>query len=215
MADTLEYSDVAFPKARFTEDLLAELHAVAPSILVDEGDTLLIKHLYIERRMKPLNLYLYEANDAQIDHAMLEYGKAIKQLAAANIFAGDLLFKNFGVTRYDRVVFYDYDEIEYLTDCHFRYKPKPRNEEDELAAEPWYSIDPLDVFPEEFETFLLTDPRVKAAFMRYHANLLDAGWWQAMQKRVAGGQLDDVFPYPESMRFCNMFGAGRERDATA
>lgn len=206
MADTLEYSNVAFPKKRFTPELLDELRALAPSVIEEEGDTIVIKHMYIERRMVPLNIFLDKADDAERDHAIEDYGRAIKQLSAANIFAGDLLFKNFGVTRYGRVVFYDYDEIDYLTNCNFRKKPEAQTEEQELAAEPWYWVGPNDIFPEEFATFLLTDPRVRACFMRHHADLLDAGAWQAVQQVIAAGQMQDVFPYPEALRFCNLFG---------
>ncbi len=205
MADTLEYSDVAFPKKRFTAELLEELRALSPSVIEEEGDTIVIKHMYIERRMVPLNIFLDQADDAQRDRAIEDYGLAIKQLAAANIFAGDLLFKNFGVTRYGRVVFYDYDEIDYLTNCNFRQMPKPQTEEQELAAEPWYAVGPSDVFPEEFATFLLTDARVRACFLRHHADLLDAASWQSTQQRIAAGEMQDVFPYAEALRFCNLF----------
>lgn len=201
MADTLEYSDVAFPKNRFTPELLAELNALVPSQLEDDGKNLIIKHLYIERRMTPLNIYLDKANDQERDHVMQEYGRALKQLAAANIFAGDLLYKNFGVTRYSRVVFYDYDEIDYLTNCNFRRIPPPRNDEDELAAEPWYAVGANDIFPEEFAHFLLTDSKIRDRFMTHHADLLDADYWQATQQRIASGHVEDVFPYPESIRF--------------
>ena len=206
MADTLEYSDVAFPKKRFTPELLHELRTLAPSLIEEEGDNIVIKHMYIERRMVPLNIFLDKADDAKRDRAIDEYGRAIKQLAAANIFAGDLLFKNFGVTRYGRVVFYDYDEIDYLTNCNFRRKPQAQTEEQEMAAEPWYSVRPNDIFPEEFATFLLTDPRVRECFVRHHADLLEAESWQAVQQIIAAGQMQDVFPYPEALRFGALFG---------
>jgi isocitrate dehydrogenase kinase/phosphatase len=205
MADTLEYSDVAFPKARFTAELLDELRALVPTVIEEEGDSIVIKHMYIERRMVPLNIFLDKAGDKQRDHAIEEYGRAIKQLAAANIFAGDLLFKNFGVTRYGRVVFYDYDEIDYLTNCNFRKLPQAQTEEQELAAEPWYSVGPNDIFPEEFATFLLTDERVRDCFMRHHGDLLDVAYWQDTQQRIAAGQMQDVYPYAEALRFCNLF----------
>ncbi|WP_268602303.1 isocitrate dehydrogenase kinase/phosphatase-domain containing protein, partial [Escherichia coli] len=134
--------------------LLAELRREVPGKLEDLGDRIVIKHLYMERRMTPLNLYLEQANDQQMRDAIEEYGNAIKQLAAANIFPGDVLFKNFGVTRHGRVVFYDYDEICYMTEVNFRDIPPPRYPEDELACEPWYSIAPNDVFQEEFRHFL-------------------------------------------------------------
>ncbi|MFZ6672634.1 bifunctional isocitrate dehydrogenase kinase/phosphatase [Undibacterium sp. Xuan67W] len=205
MADTLEYSDVAFPRARFSDELLAEIKQFAPSILEEDDDEIIIKHLYIERRMVPLNIFLTEAekrgDDAAIEHGIAEYGNAIKELVAANIFPGDMLYKNFGVTRHSRVVFYDYDEIEYISDCNFRVIPQPRNEEDEISAEPWYPIARNDVFPEQFGTFLLGNIKVRQYFMKHHADLLTADYWQTRKKRIMEGKVDDVFPYPQEVRF--------------
>jgi isocitrate dehydrogenase kinase/phosphatase len=201
MTDILEYSDVAFPRSRFSDELIAELAAVAPSVIEFERDHVVVKHLYIERRMIPLNIYLEQADDAQRAHAMREYGDALKELAAVNIFAGDLLFKNFGVTRFGRVVFYDYDEIEYLVACNFRKIPPPPPGWDDMADDVWYPVGPHDVFPEEFETFLLTNPKTRACFLSVHADLLDAGWWQAMQAKIRTGQLAEVLSYPAAIRF--------------
>ena len=210
MADTLEYSDVAFARDRFEDDLIEELRQFAPSQLEtgrdgDGHEVVVIKHLYIERRMIPLNIYLQEAFDAgateQVEHAVVEYGNAIKDLVAANIFPGDMLWKNFGVTRGGKVVFYDDDEIEYVTDCKFRKVPAPRNEEDEMSGEVWYSVGPKDVFPETFEPFLLGNKDVREAFMAHHADLLDAAFWQHHKERIQAGQMLDVFPYEESQRF--------------
>ena len=201
MTDVLEYSDVAFPRERFSDELLAELQAVAPTLIEFDGDHVVVKHLYIERRMIPLNLYLERADDAQRAHAMREYGDALKELAAVNIFAGDLLFKNFGVTRFGRVVFYDYDEIDYLTDCVFRRIPSPPPDYDEMANDVWYPVGPKDIFPEEFATFLLTDAKTRACFLCYHADLLDAQWWQAMQREIRSGRMVEVLSYPETARF--------------
>ena len=205
MADTLEYSDVAFPKGRFTEELLDELRRLAPSSIEEDEATLIVKHLYIERRLTPLNIFLDNANDAERNFAIREYGNALKELAAANIFAGDLLFKNFGVTRFERVVFYDYDEVDYLTNCQFRRIPPAMTPEDELSAEPWYSVGPHDIFPEEFETFLLTDPRVRESFMNCHADLLSADYWKSIQTKIESGHMEDFFPYPPELRFSNIF----------
>ncbi len=227
MADTLEYSLVAFPRERFDDALIEELRKCAPSQLEisdrdgDGHSEVIIQHLYIERRMIPLNLYLQEAFDAgaadpadtreaactarrQMERAVVEYGNAIKDLVAANIFPGDMLWKNFGVTRHGKVVFYDYDEIEYLTDCNFRRVPPPRNEEDEMSGEPWYSVGPRDVFPETFAPFLLGNPVVREVFMRHHADLLDPAFWQSHKERIAQGHVYDVFPYERSRRFSQL-----------
>jgi len=201
MADTLEYSDVAFPRARFTPELLAELTALAPSLIEEDGEAIIVKHLYIERRMTPLNIFLETATPAQRQRSIRDYGEALKQMAAVNIFAGDLLFKNFGVTRFGRVVFYDYDEIEYLTVCNFRRIPPPPAGYDDMSDDVWYPVAPNDVFPEEFATFLFTDAGVRADFMAAHADLLDAEWWRAAQRKLETGELPEVLSYPDSLRF--------------
>jgi isocitrate dehydrogenase kinase/phosphatase len=205
MADTLEYSLVALPLERFAPQLLEELRAEAASSIEIDGDSLVIAHVYIERRMVPLNLWLEEAmregDAARARHALREYGDAIKELAGANIFPGDMLLKNFGVTRHNRVVFYDYDEIAYMTDCNFRRIPPPRSYEDEIAAEPYYSVGPHDVFPEQFVRFLVADPGARSVFLEYHADLMDPGFWAGRQQRLRAGVQEDVFPYPEETRF--------------
>jgi isocitrate dehydrogenase kinase/phosphatase len=211
MADTLEFSEVGFPRDRFTDELIAEIQKFAPSQLEisdrdGDGTTeVILKHCYIERRMIPLNIHLQEAFDAgaraQIEHTVVEYGNAIKDLVAANIFPGDMLWKNFGITRHGKVVFYDYDEIEYVTDCNFRRVPAPRNEEDEMSGEVWYTVRKHDVFPETFGPFLLGNPVVREVFMQHHADLLDAAFWQSNKERIAAGHVFDVFPYERERRF--------------
>ena len=216
MADTLEFSEVAFPRERFEDELIAEIQKFAPSQLEisdRDGDghiEVILKHCYIERRMIPLNIYLQEAFDAgldqpqarlQMERAVIEYGNAIKDLVAANIFPGDMLWKNFGITRHGKVVFYDYDEIEYVTDCNFRRVPPPRTEEDEMSGEVWYSVARNDVFPETFAPFLLGNPAVREVFMQHHPDLLDAAFWQSHKDRIAAGHVHDVFPYERARRF--------------
>lgn len=196
MADTQEFSDFRFPQAKFDPECLAELLEVAPStVQIENGDTVLIRHCWTERRMIPLNIYLEHANEVQVKEALEDYGLAIKQLAAANIFPGDMLLKNFGVTRHGRVVFYDYDEISYLTEVNFRRIPPPRYPEDEMASEPWYSVGPNDVFPEEFPRFLFADIGQRRLFNQLHGDLYDADYWKGLQEAIRAGKVIDVFPY--------------------
>jgi isocitrate dehydrogenase kinase/phosphatase len=216
MADTLEYSDVAFPSHRFEPELVAELAHFCPSLLQTDGDNLVIRHLYIERRMVPLNLYLQQATPDQVAHVVVEYGNAIKDMVAANIFPGDMLWKNFGVTRERKVVFYDYDEIEYLTDCNFRRVPEARNEEEAMSGKVWFHVGPKDVFPETFGPFLLGNKAVRAVFMAQHADLLDPAFWQHHKDRILAGHVHDVFPYDASRRFALRHpGAGGPVQAAA
>ena len=174
-------------------------------MMEEDGDDLLIRHLYIERRMIPLNIYLQSGDPAQLAHGVIEYGNAIKELVAANIFPGDMLWKNFGVTRNGKVVFYDYDEIEYITDCQFRDVPAPRNEEEEMSGEIWYAVGPRDVFPETFGPFLLGNPQVRDVFLAHHGDLLSKDFWQAHKERIAAGHVHDVFPYEQAERFKNRY----------
>ncbi|MGR1183656.1 bifunctional isocitrate dehydrogenase kinase/phosphatase [Aeromonas veronii] len=201
MADTQEFTNFEFPLDRISPELLAELKTVAPSALTITDDKLVIKHLYTERKMIPLNLYLDKADEQQTRLALEEYGNAIKQLAAANIFPGDMLFKNFGVTRHGRVVFYDYDEICYMTECNFRQIPPPRYPEDEWSAEPWYSVAPNDIFPEEFATFLLQKPQVREIMLQLHKEMFDANYWKMLQSNIKVGVFEDVYPYRRKKRF--------------
>jgi isocitrate dehydrogenase kinase/phosphatase len=205
MADTLEYSLVALPLERFEAALVEELRRECGSIVEFDGDELVIGHVYIERRMQPLNLYVEEcrqlSDEESLRAALYEYGQAIKQLAGAGIFPGDMLLKNFGVTRHDRVVFYDYDEIQPITDVQFLRIPPARSYEEELSAEPYWRIGEHDVFPEQFDCFLVSDPRARAMFYEHHRDVLDPEFWKAKQALVRAGEQEDVFPYPQECRF--------------
>ena len=201
MADTQEFNNLAFARNRFSDELLEELHQDAPSLLEEHGNALIIRHVYVERRMTPLNLYLQDATDEQLLAAMDEYGNAIKELAAANVFPGDMLLKNFGVTRHGRVVFYDYDEICPLLDCNFREIPAPRNEEEEMSSQPWYSVGPNDIFPEEFRLFFSGNQRARKAFDELHSDLYQASFWRDLQQDIADGFVADFFPYRRKLRF--------------
>lgn len=201
MADTQEFENFVIDKKRISNDLMAILEQEIPNKLEDLGDKLLISHLYMERRMTPLNIYMEQCDDKQLKAVVEDYGQALNELIAANIFPGDMLFKNFGVTRHHRVIFYDYDEISYMTDMNFRAIPPARYPEDELASEPWYSVAENDVFPEEFRYFLCCDKQVCHYFEAQHRDLLSPEYWQQQQQRIKQGYIEDVYAYPQSKRF--------------
>lgn len=205
MADTQEFENFVLEKRQIAPALMELLLQEAPEKITDLGEQIVIRHLYIERRMVPLNIWLEQVEGQQLRDAIEEYGNAIRQLAAANIFPGDMLFKNFGVTRHGRVVFYDYDEICYMTEVNFRDIPPPRYPEDELASEPWYSVSPGDVFPEEFRHWLCADSRIGPLFEEMHADLFRADYWRALQKRIREGHVEDVYAYRRRQRFSVRF----------
>ncbi len=195
LVDAQEFRRIRLPLGRFAPDMLEELTGECAMNVQVDGDHVVVSHAYIERRLTPLNLYLRTAKPADAELAVIEYGQAIRDLAYTNIFAGDLLLKNFGVTRHNRVIFYDYDELCRVTDCRFRDLPQPRYEEDEMRAESWYYVGDNDVFPETFLQFLGFDGRLRDIFLEKHGELLDAGWWRALQERLAAGDVVEVLPY--------------------
>jgi len=206
MADTLEYSNVAIPINRIDPVLLTELREEAAGSIEEVGDMLVIRHIYIERRMDPLDKYLANASERERISAIREYGNAIRDLAGANIFPGDMLKKNFGVTRHERIVFYDYDEICYITECNFRRIPPPRDFDDVMSDQPWYSVEEHDVFPESFGPFFFPFKKDMKIFKKHHADLMDPAWWNQVKQDILSGQQADVFPYPRKRRFRYRYG---------
>jgi isocitrate dehydrogenase kinase/phosphatase len=195
LIDAQEFRRLRFPLARFSAPLLEELLAEAADSVHIEGTDLIFDHLYIERRLVPLNLYLRSAEQADAVRAVLDYGQAIRDLAQTNVFPGDLLLKNFGVTRHGRVIFYDYDELCRLTDCSFRDLPTASCEEDEMSAEPWFYVGDKDVFPETFPNFLGMTGEQRAAFLRAHHDLFEPAFWRRTQQRLNAGEILEVLPY--------------------
>jgi isocitrate dehydrogenase kinase/phosphatase len=195
LVDAQEFRDIRLPRARFAADMLEELTGECAMNVRVEGDDVIIDHAYVERRLTPLNLYLRTATPEQAELAIIEYGQAIRDLAYTNIFAGDLLLKNFGVTRHNRVIFYDYDELCRVTDCRFRDLPEATSDEDEMRAESWFYVADNDVFPETFLRFLGFEDRLRDVFLEKHGEILEAGWWRALQGRLAAGDLVEVLPY--------------------
>lgn len=200
LVDAQEFEHLKFDRSQFTEELLAELQAVATRAATVAAEHVILKHCYVERRVTPLNIYISEADEHAAQAAVIEYGAAIKDMAATNIFPGDLWLKNFGVTRHGRVVFYDYDELLLLTDCRFRKMPPARHDDDELSASPWFNVDENDVFPEEFESFLGFHGALRHAFMAHHADLLNVAFWRDYQERHRGGEVIHFFPYSQERR---------------
>jgi len=206
LVDAQEFKRIRLPRARFVPDMLEELVAECALNVQPDGDDLVIGHAYIERRMVPLNLYLRTATPEQAELAVIDYGQSIRDLAYTNIFAGDLLLKNFGVTRHSRVIFYDYDELCRVTDCRFRDLPQAQSMEDEMRDEPWFHVADNDVFPETFLRFLGFEGRLLEVFLEKHGELLEAAWWRALQERLTAGDVVEVLPYhPHRVRVASSF----------
>ena len=201
MADTWEFSFAAFPVNRLNNSLLNVLRKEIPSKITEEDDYIIIEKIFIEHRLIPLNIFLDSASPADANRVIHEYGDAIKEISSSGIFPGDLLTKNFGVTRHKRVIFYDYDEIIPLSQCKFRKIPPARYPEDEMSSTPWYSVGPADVFPEEFERFLITDPEHRSILKKHHSDLFDYQYWQRIQQAVEDGFFPDIIPYGQDIQF--------------
>jgi isocitrate dehydrogenase kinase/phosphatase len=203
LVEAYEFEHLRIPRDRFRPELLGELQRCAADSVSIGGDYVVINHLYVERRVRPLNLYLAETDELAAHAAVVDYGQAIKDLAATNIFPGDLFPKNFGVTRHRRVVFYDYDELCWLTDCDFRELPAPTSYEEEIAAEPWFFVHENDIFPEEFPPFLSFRPVLLETLIEYHGDLFQAAAWRRVQAALRAGNILDIFPYSADKRLPN------------
>ena len=204
LVDAQEFEFLKFERCRFEADLLAELQAVAANTVHIEDECVIIRHCYVEREIIPLNIYLSEASEEAAVAAAIDYGNAIKDMAVSNIFPGDMLLKNFGVTRHGRVIFYDYDELCLLETCNFRKMPQSAYYDDDLASEPWYTVNDNDYFPEEFEHFMGLSGRIREAFLAHHADLFDVKYWHSVQTRLKIGEGIDIFPYAQLKRLKNM-----------
>lgn len=200
LIDAQEFRFLRFPRARFAPEVLEDLFDTCRSSVIEDGDDLIITHMYVERRLRPLNLFLKESPPELVERAVLDYGLAIKELAASNIFPGDLLLKNFGVTRHGRAIFYDYDELCLVTECNFRELPKPRDDDEEMHHGAWYYVGDDDVFPEQFTEFLGLPRRLREALIARHGEIFTVPWWHATQAKLNAGQFFDIPPYREEVR---------------
>jgi isocitrate dehydrogenase kinase/phosphatase len=210
LVDAQEFRFLRFPKRQFEPALLEELLGGCSLSVLDDGDDVVVSHCYIERRLRPLNLYIKEVDEQHATSAVIDYGQSIKDLARSNIFPGDLLLKNFGISRSGRAIFYDYDELCLVTDCRFRALPQPRNDDEEMHHGAWYHVDDADVFPEQFPRFLGLTPQQTDALMAAHGEIFDVRWWQEVQQRLREGGYADVPPYPESARLVMEPGSGTQ-----
>jgi len=199
LVDAQEFKMLRFPRNRFDPALREHLLETASNDVKEEGGDIVIHHCYVERRLRPLNLYLAEASPTAARHAVVDYGQAIRDLASTNIFPGDLLLKNFGVTRNGRVIFYDYDELCLVTDCRFRDLPQADSIEDEMRADAWFYVGEDDVFPEQFANFLGLSPEHLQIFLDHHADILTAEFWRDLKRRHKAGEVLEILPYPRSL----------------
>jgi isocitrate dehydrogenase kinase/phosphatase len=200
LIDAQEFEHLRFGRERFRDDLLGVLLSECGRTVTAEDGGVIIGHAYVERRVIPLDIYIRDADPAAAMDAMIDFGYSIKDMAASGIFPGDLLLKNFGVTRHGRVVFYDYDELTTLERCVFRSLPAADSPEEEMAADPWFAVGPDDVYPEEFSHFLGVDGELRDGFLAHHADLFAAATWKRWQSQVGAGELIDIFPYPARAR---------------
>ena len=195
LIDTQEFQNMQFPIKRFDKALKEELLSEAANTVKIVGDNFIFSHIYVERRVKPLNLYIRSTKRKDAQLAVIDYGQCIKDLAQTNIFPGDLLLKNFGVTRHRRIIFYDYDEVSLVTDCNFRDIPEAEDDIDDMRADTWYYVAENDIFPQEFIKFLSMDRELQSLFLEVHGDLLTADYWRGIKSRHQAGEVSVVIPY--------------------
>ncbi|MCA9866529.1 MAG: bifunctional isocitrate dehydrogenase kinase/phosphatase [Anaerolineales bacterium] len=200
LVDAQSFEFLAFSRALFSDELLDVLAADCVQSVTITDDTVIIAHAYVQRRVIPLDIYIRNAHETAARAAVCDYGRAIKDMASCNIFPGDMLLKNFGVTRHGRVVFYDYDELCLLEECNFRRLPPSERYEDSMAAEPWFHVNPNDIFPEEFAHFLGLSGALREEFEQHHADLYTTDYWRGVQEAIRSGVRLHIYPYQPEQR---------------
>lgn len=195
LIDTQHFRNLELPRARFSQSLYDDLMRECPRTVGHAGDQLVFSHAYVERRVRPLNLHIREVDTEEAQRAILDYGRCIKDLAETNIFAGDLLLKNFGVTNSGRVVFYDYDEVSLVTECYFRELPEPDDDYGLMDHGSTHYVGANDIFPEEFIRFLSMPRDLRQTFLEAHGDLLTADYWRDVKRRRERGEITEIVPY--------------------
>ncbi|NEP62530.1 MAG: bifunctional isocitrate dehydrogenase kinase/phosphatase [Symploca sp. SIO2G7] len=200
LIDAQEYRHLQFDRRLFDDDLIALLKRECARIVKVEKNRVTVAHCFIQRRVRPLDLFIQEVKSAAAERIILDYGQAIRDMARSNLFPGDLFLKNFGVTASQRVIFYDFDEVSRVTDCNFRRIPPARSEHELMSEERWFNVEPGDAFPEQFEQFMDLSPEHRAFFAQHHGELFDPSWWQTLHARLIEHPAGDVSPYSDSVR---------------
>lgn len=200
LVDAQAFEYLQFDECCFSEQLLTKLKREAAGTIRVKNDHIIVNHAYVERRVTPLDVFLAQSDGTDARRVVIDWGYSIKNLAVSNIFPGDILLKNFGVTRHGRVVFYDYDELCPLTSCNIRKLPDAAGYDDEMASEPWFYVDENDVFPEEFRQFLGLPQPLEKIFLEYHADLFGIDFWLQAQQAILAGNLPHIYPYANSCR---------------
>ena len=200
LVDAQEFRRLRFQRSAFEPGMLDELLGECAETVSAERDVVLVRHCYVERRLQPLDLYARRMPEAEARRAVVDYGQAITDLACSGIFPGDLLLKNFGVSRHGRALFYDFDELCLLEEVNFRDLPEAREEDETRPLEDWLYARRDDVFPALFPRFLGLPPALRQALLEAHPGVFEAAWWRAIQARLRGGGHIDVPPYPADAR---------------
>lgn len=200
LVDAQEFRHLRFPRQHFEQSLLDELTSGCRESVLEDGDDIVLTHCYVERYLRPLNLFMKEAPADLAMRALLDYAQSIKDLAMSNIFPGDLLLKNFGVTRHGRAIFYDYDELCMVSECRFRVLPTPSDDDEEMHHGAWYYVGDDDVFPEQFPRFLGLTAEQERRLIDSHGEIFDVRWWLDIQQRLQSGSPPEIAPYAAELR---------------
>ena len=208
MLDAWLYRNLHFPREFFDEQVLRELVANAPSSVRLDGNTVVLKHVYAQRRVQPLSTFFDQVRDrASRERAIDALGAFIKDLAGMGFFMSDCygLPCNTGLTHASNVALFDFDDLGPILRQHFRETPPLPNEQDELLWNTetdgaWFSVGENDVLVDEWERYLGVPPDLQNYFREKHGDLFTVDYWDQLQRRILAGKLHFVIPYPPERR---------------
>ena len=199
MLDNIIYYNLELDPAWFEPELLAELLQDAAESVSLRDDAVILKHLIVQRRVRPLPVFFRNATPEEAREVIVNLGHCIKNNAAANVFNKDLDARNYGVSRYHKVYLFDYDALEPLTHVKVRSNADRFDGEDDVPD--WFYEDGVIFLPEEIETgFRIHDRGLRRLFRDVHGDLLTTGYWERMQGVLERGQVPSIRLYPEQRK---------------
>ena len=197
MLDNIIYYNVKLHRDWFSPLLVHELLKDASESVVSYDDSILFKHLIVQRRVTPLPVYLTTASQAEKEKVMVNLGHCIKNNTAANIFNKDLDARNYGVSQYQKIYLFDYDALELFTDVKIRTNQERVEGEEDVPE--WFFEDGAVFLPEEIESGLrIQDRGLRRFFREVHGDLMQAAYWEQIQDQLRQDKVPPVRVYPEN-----------------
>ncbi len=199
MLDNVMYFNLRLERDLFEPALLDEILQQAAGSVQLDADGVFIRSLIVQLKIVPLPVYIRNATEEQTWAVIRSLGHCIRNNAATNIFNKDLDSRNYGIGRYGRVLLFDYDAVEKLTDVKIRTNTE--REPGEETVPEWFFEDGVIFLPEEMEYGMqLNNEWARRAFRAQNADLLTVDYWEGVQQKLLRGEVPGLRMYPRASK---------------